>query len=144
MAELRTASPTRAGSVLAGRYELRGLIGRGGMGEVYETADLRLDRTVAVKVLRPELVADRRFVARFHREARTAARLAHPGIVAVHDFGEAGGLIYLVLEHVAGRTLTDVRRSDGPLAPARVARIGAEVADALAHAPARGVVHRDV
>jgi hypothetical protein len=144
MAEQRTASPTRAGSVLAGRYELRGLIGRGGMGEVYETADLRLDRTVAVKVLRSELAADRRFVGRFHREARTAARLAHPGIVGVYDFGEAQGVIYLVLEHVAGRTLTEVRRSNEPLAPARVARIGAEVADALAHAHARGVVHRDV
>jgi eukaryotic-like serine/threonine-protein kinase len=144
MAEPRTASPTRAGSVLAGRYELRGLIGRGGMGEVYETADLRLDRTVAVKVLRGELAADRRFVARFHREARTAARLAHPGIVGVFDFGEADGVVYLVLEHVAGRTLTEVRRADRRPAPARVARIGAEVADALAHAHARGVVHRDV
>ncbi len=144
MAEQRTASPTRAGSVLAGRYELRALLGRGGMGEVYETADLRLDRTVAVKVLRPELTADRRFVARFHREARTAARLAHPGIVAVFDFGEEGGVIYLVLEHVTGRTLTEERRDGGPMAPARVARIGADIADALAHAHARGVVHRDV
>jgi eukaryotic-like serine/threonine-protein kinase len=144
MAEQRTASPTRAGSVLAGRYELRALLGRGGMGEVYETADLRLDRTVAVKVLRPELAADRRFVTRFHREARTAARLAHPGIVAVFDVGEQEGGVYLVLEYVAGRTLTEVRRDDGPLAPALVARIGADVAEALAHAHARGVVHRDV
>jgi hypothetical protein len=144
MAERRTVSPTRAGSVLAGRYELRALLGRGGMGEVYETADLRLDRTVAVKVLRSELAADRRFVARFHREARTAARLAHPGIVGVFDFGEEDGVVYLVLEHVAGHTLTEIRRTDRPLTPARVARIGADVADALAHAHARGVVHRDV
>jgi serine/threonine-protein kinase len=132
------------GQTLAGRYELRALLGRGGMGEVYEAADHRLDRTVAVKVLREELARDRRFVARFHREARTAARLQHPSIVAVHDFGEDDGRVYLVLEHVPGRTLFDVLRVEGPLAPARAAGIGAHVAEALAHAHARGVVHRDV
>ena len=142
-----SASPaTRAlvGLVLAGRYELRALLGRGGMGEVYEAADHRLDRTVAVKVLREELARDRRFVARFHREARTAARLQHPAIVAVHDYGEDGGRVYLVLEHVPGRTLHEVLRTEGSFAPARAAEIAADVASALAHAHARGVVHRDV
>jgi eukaryotic-like serine/threonine-protein kinase len=139
-------SPVRplAGTVISDRYELRGLLGRGGMGEVYEAADLRLDRTVAVKVLRAELAADRRFVARFHREARTVARLSHPGIVAVHDVGELDGHVFIVMEHVAGRTLADVVHREGPLRPARVARIGADLAEALAHAHARGVVHRDV
>ncbi|MGZ4131537.1 MAG: protein kinase domain-containing protein [Actinomycetota bacterium] len=139
----RTASDL-AGTVLGARYALRGLLGRGGMGEVYEAADLRLDRTVAVKVLRPELAADRRFVARFEREARTAARLQHPGIVAVFDVGEDGGRVFTVLEHVPGRTLAELLRAQSRLAPAEVASIGADVADALAHAHARGVVHRDV
>ncbi len=132
------------GIVLADRYELRGFLGRGGMGEVYEAVDRRLDRTVAVKVLRPEIGADRRFVARFQREARTAARLAHPGIVAVHDYGQDGDRVFLVLEHVPGRTLTEMVRRDGSPAPGRVAEIGAAVAEALAHAHARGVVHRDI
>jgi serine/threonine-protein kinase len=114
------------------------------MGEVYEAVDHRLDRTVAVKVLRADLAEDRRFVARFHREARTAARLAHPAIVAVHDFGRDGDRMFLVLEHVPGRTLTELLRQDGRPSPAQVARIGAAVADGLAHAHARGVVHRDM
>ena len=137
-------SPTLTGTVLADRYELRGFLGRGGMGEVYEAVDRRLDRTVAVKVLRSELGADRRFVARFHREARTAARLAHPSIVAVHDFGTEGDRAFLVMEHVPGTTLTEMARRHGRPSPARVAQIGADVAQALAHAHARGVVHRDV
>ena len=143
-AEVSTAERQLAGSVLAGRYELRALLGRGGMGEVYEAADLRLDRTVAVKVLRPELAADRRFVGRFRREARTAARLAHPGIVSVFDAGEDRGLVYIVMAHVAGSTLADLVRSQGRFSPARAAAIGADVAEALAHAHTRGVVHRDV
>jgi hypothetical protein len=138
------ARPSLTGIVLAGRYELRALLGRGGMGQVYEAADRRLDRTVAVKVLRPELAADRRFVARFLREARTAARLGHPRIVAVHDVVRHEGRVFIVLEHVAGRTLSQLLADEGPLAPARVARIGAGVADALAHAHRSGVVHRDV
>ena len=139
-----SAAASLTGVTLAGRYELRALLGRGGMGEVYEAADRRLDRTVAVKVLREELARDRRFVARFHREARTAARLQHPEIVAVHDFGEHDGRVYLVLEHVPGRTLHELLRDEGAVAPARAASVGAHVADALAHAHARGIVHRDV
>ena len=142
-----TSSPSLgaslAGTVLAGRYELRALLGHGGMGEVYEAADRRLDRTVAVKVLLPDLAADRRFVARFHREARTAARLSHPRIVAVHDVGEHDGRVFIVMEFVSGTTLTNVRRGRG-VAPARVAQIGAGIAEALAHAHSRGIVHRDV
>jgi hypothetical protein len=131
-------------SLLAGRYELRALVGRGGMGEVYEAVDRQLDRTVAVKVLRPELAADRRFLSRFRREARTSARLSHPDIVAVHDIGEDDGRAFIVMEFVPGRTLGTIVHEDGPIDPAAAARIGAAVADALAHAHARGVVHRDV
>ncbi len=131
-------------AVLGDRYELRALIGRGGMGEVYEAVDRQLGRTVAVKVLRPELAADRAFAVRFRREARTAARLSHPGIVAVHDIGEDDGRVFIVMEFVAGRNLGRVIHDEAPADPSRVARIGAEAADALAHAHAHGVVHRDI
>lgn len=132
------------GGVLASRYEIRGLLGRGGMGEVYEAADRHLDRTVAVKVLRPELAADRRFLTRFRREARTAAGLGHPGIVAVHDIAESDGLVFIVMELVPGVTLGQLARREGPIDPARATRLVADAADALAHAHDRGVVHRDV
>ncbi len=138
------ADTSTLGTVLAARYELRARIGRGGMGEVFEAVDRRLDRTVAVKVLRPELASDRRFPARLRREARTVAGLAHPGIVAVHDFGEDGERVFIVMELVAGKTLADLRRDEGLLSPARAARIGMGAAQALSHAHARGVVHRDI
>ncbi len=140
---LSTPAPL-LGTVLASRYEIRALLGRGGMGEVYEAVDRQLDRTVALKVLRPELAADRRFLVRFRREARTSARLSHPGIVAVHDVGEDEGRAFIVMEYVPGRTLGQIVRDEGAVAPARAARIGAAAADALAHAHDRGVVHRDV
>jgi len=140
---LRT-DPPLVGGVLASRYEIRALLGRGGMGEVYEAADRHLDRTVAVKVLRPELAADRRFLARFRREARTAAGLGHPGIVAVHDIAESDGRVFIVMELVPGITLGQLARREGPMDPARAARLVAGAADALAHAHDRGVVHRDV
>jgi eukaryotic-like serine/threonine-protein kinase len=138
------AEASTLGTVLASRYELRARIGRGGMGEVFEAVDRRLDRTVAVKVLRPELASDRRFPARLRREARTVAGLAHPGIVAVHDFGEDGERVFIVMELVAGKTLADLRHDEGLLSPARTARIGMGAAQALSHAHARGVVHRDI
>lgn len=132
------------GLQLASRYEIRALIGRGGMGEVYEAVDRQLDRTVAIKVLRPELAEDRRFLSRFRREARTAASLSHPGIVGVHDIGEDAGRAFIVMEFVPGRTLTAIVRDEGGVDPAHAVRIGGAVADALAHAHERGVVHRDI
>ncbi|HEY7668644.1 MAG TPA: serine/threonine-protein kinase [Actinomycetota bacterium] len=140
---LRTAVGSPVGTILAHRYEIRAPLGRGGMGEVFEAVDRQLDRTVAVKILRPELAADRRLVGRFRREARTTARLSHPGIVGVYDVGEEGGRVFIVMEFVAGSTFTELVRL-APLPPASVARIGAAIADALAHAHERGVVHRDV
>jgi serine/threonine protein kinase len=114
------------------------------MGEVYEVVDRRLGRTVAVKVLRSDLADDGRFPARLRREARTVAGLAHPGIVAVHDVGEDDGLVFIVMEMVAGRTLDELITAEGRLATMRAARIGAGIAQALAHAHSRGVVHRDI
>ena len=141
------AAPLRfdlVGSVLIDRYEIRAVIGRGGMGEVFEAVDRRLKRTVAIKVLRPELAADERFLSRFRREAATAARLTHPGIVAVHDIGEDGGKTFIVMEFVAGRTLAEVASGRSNPTADRVRNIGVAAARALAHAHDRGVVHRDV
>ena len=111
--------PSLLGSLLADRYEIRAPLGRGGMGEVFEAVDRRLGRTVAIKVLRPELAADDRFLARFRREAATAAGLAHVGIVSVHDIGDDAGRTFIVMEFVAGRTLAESpdRDADVPRRP---------------------------
>jgi serine/threonine protein kinase len=133
------------GRALAGRYELVEVIGRGGMGTVYRAVDLVLGRAVAVKML-PGLLADQdpTSVARFEREARAAAALSHPAVVAVYDTGADGTTRFIVMELVAGRSLEAILRTAGPLDPARAAGIVARVADALAAAHAAGIVHRDV
>ncbi len=116
-------------------------IGAGGMGRVFRARDQRLGRDVAVKVLRPESAADPDFRARFAREARTLARLEHPGIVAIHDFGTApGGDAYLVMQFVSGGSLAE----RGPLAPADAVGVARQLCDALAYAHGRGIVHRDI
>lgn len=139
-----TATRFPPGTLLGGRYEVLSLAGWGGMAEVYEALDRRLGRRVAVKVLREPLAGDERFLSRFRREARAAAALGHPNIVAVHDVGTHGALPFIVMELVAGRTLADLLRDEGPLAPDRAAAVGAEVATALAAAHEAGIVHRDV
>jgi serine/threonine protein kinase len=132
------------GVVLAGRYELRQLIGRGGMGEVYQGFDRDLERDVAIKSLLPHLARDPDLVARFRHEGRALARLRHPGIIALYDMLRVGddGL-YLVLEYVPGRPL-DRALSAGPLGWGRVADIGVQVCAALTAAHAQGIVHRDI
>jgi predicted Ser/Thr protein kinase len=132
-------------STLAGRYELAGVIGRGGMGTVYRASDLRLDREVAVKVLPDWLVdQDPTSVARFEREARAAAALNHPAVVAIYDTGADQGSRFIVMELIEGRSLGEILRADGRLDPGRAAGIAARVADALAAAHAAGIVHRDI
>ena len=134
-----------AGSLVAGRYRISGLIARGGMGAVHAAVDERLSREVALKTLRPELVEDSTLVARFEREARTAARLAHPCIAQVLDFGTSPeGLLYLVMERVRGETLATLLKREGRLAPLRAADIVEQTLGALASAHAEGVVHRDL
>jgi serine/threonine-protein kinase len=132
---------------LAGRYQLRAVIGRGGMGTVYEATDLILGRRVAVKIL-PALVADRdpANVARFEREARAAAGVNHPAVVAVYDAGADSDATtrFIVMELVDGRSLETIIRDEGPLHERRAAAIAARVADALAAAHARDLVHRDI
>jgi hypothetical protein len=114
------------------------------MGEVYEAVDRHLDRTVAVKCLRPRFGTDPRVVARFGREARIAAALSHPGIVSVFDVGRCERGMFIVMEFVPGTTLAEVSTATSPLRASDVAAVGAQVATALAHAHARGVVHRDI
>ena len=132
------------GTVLADRYEVGELLGRGGMAEVHLATDRVLDRPVAVKVLGSWLADDGTFVERFRREALAAARLSHPNLVAVFDAGSEGDLHYIVMEHVPGETLADLLRREGKIAPGRASAIATSVGDALAVAHAAGIVHRDV
>ncbi|HEV2893187.1 MAG TPA: serine/threonine-protein kinase, partial [Actinomycetota bacterium] len=126
-----------------GRYRLVRRIATGGMGEVWQADDTVLGRQVALKVLVAELAADDRATRRFVREARATARLAHPNVARVFDFGRDGDAPFLVMELLEGETLA-ARLASGPLGPAEAARIAAAVADALEAAHRRGIVHRDV
>ena len=126
-----------------GPYEILGLIGAGGMGEVYKARDTRLDRTVAIKILPAELSADPDRRARFEREARAVAALNHPHICTLHDIGEHDGTMFLVMEHLAGRTLAD-RLLKGPLPLPQALDIAAQIADALDAAHKHGIIHRDL
>ena len=130
--------------ILEGRYQLRSLLGVGGMARVYLATDQVLERQVAVKVLSQPYAQDPSFVERFQREARAAARLSHPNIVAVFDGGSDAGLHYLVMEYLPGQSLAELLRRQGRLAPRRAAELGVEVCAALAAAHTRGLVHRDV
>ncbi len=135
---------TIEGKVLADRYAVGELLGRGGMAEVYLATDRILDRPVAFKVLGGWLANDDTFVERFRREALAAARISHPNLVAVFDAGSEDGVHYIVMEHVPGETLADVLRREGRLPPGRATGIAASVADALGVAHAARIVHRDV
>ena len=119
------------------------LVGKGGMGAVYKARQPALNRLVALKVLPASVSGDPGFADRFHREARLLARLQHPRIVTIHDFGVAGSLHYLVMEYVDGPNLRAVQRS-GRLTPAQALRIVPEICEALQYAHDRGVVHRDI
>lgn len=132
------------GTIVDGRYQVRSLLAKGGMATVYVAMDLRLERTVALKVMHPHLAHDQAFVARFQREAKAAARLTHGHVVAVFDQGEADGLVYLAMEYVPGRTLRDVMRAYGPLTPEQALVFLDPVLEALAAAHAAGFVHRDI
>ncbi len=132
------------GQILDGRYRIEDRIARGGMATVYAATDLRLDRYVAIKVMHASLAEDSAFVSRFVREAKAAARLTDPHVVAVYDQGEDRGLIYLVMEYVPGRTVRDVLREYGRLSPEQALTILDPVLQALEAAHTAGFVHRDV
>jgi eukaryotic-like serine/threonine-protein kinase len=134
--------------LLGSRYEIGEVLGYGGMAEVHLGRDVRLGREVAVKVLRADLARDPSFQTRFRREAQAAASLNHPAIVAVYDTGEDavqnGGLPYIVMEYVEGRTLRDVLKAEGRLMPRRAMEIVADICAALDFSHRNGIVHRDV
>ncbi|MGO9905690.1 MAG: protein kinase domain-containing protein, partial [Solirubrobacteraceae bacterium] len=131
--------------VLAGRYRLDEVIGRGGMSTVYRGTDLSLDRVVAVKVaMDPLLERDPVYASRFKREARAAAGISNSGIVTVFDAGADGPTRYIVMEYVEGRDLAAILRDERPLEPPRAVRIAEQVAGTLAAAHAAGIVHRDI
>ncbi len=138
------ATDALVGRELDGRYLIRARIARGGMATVYEALDSRLDRTVALKVMHPSLAEDDAFVDRFRREAKAAASLSHPHVVAVHDQGTTDGLPYLVMEFVAGRTLRDVLNQHGRLSAPQALAVLEPVLEALGAAHTAGFVHRDV
>lgn len=131
------------GTRLAGRYQILERLGAGGMGVVYRAEDTWLGRTVAIKVLRPEMAADGEFLRRFRREAKAAACLSHPNIVSLFDVGQDGDLHYLVMEYVPGHTLQQ-HLERGPLPPGEAVRVASQVAEALQHAHSHDVVHRDI
>lgn len=130
--------------VLSGRYTVQKLLGAGGMGAVFLADDLTLERAVAIKVLPPEMSRDERVVARFHREAKTAAKLDHPNIIPIHRVESESGLHYFVMKYVTGRSLESILDVGEPLPIPFAVRMLTEAAAALGHAHARGVVHRDV
>jgi eukaryotic-like serine/threonine-protein kinase len=129
---------------LAGHYALERELGRGGMAIVYLARDVTLDRPVAIKLLPPDLAANDKLRERFMREARTAARLAHPHVVPIHAVDELRGFVFYVMRYVDGETLAERVANRGPLPPRETSRVLQEVAGALAAAHAQGVVHRDV
>lgn len=120
------------------------MIGSGGMADVYSGTDTRLNRMVAIKILRHDLARDPAFVSRFKKEALAAAGLSHPGIVAVYDSGEDGGNSYIVMELITGRTLRDLLQSDEQISINRALEITAGILDALEYSHRKGIIHRDI
>src|SRR5215471_3687430 len=134
--------PLTQGKTL-GPYEIRSLVGAGGMGEVYLARDTRLQRTVAIKILPAHLSSNPDLHARFVQEAKSISSLQHPNICVVHDIGSQDGLDYMVMEYVSGKTLDKIV-SHGGLPPNLATKYAVQIADALARAHAAGIVHRDL
>ena len=132
------------GQTIDARYVIEKRIARGGMATVYRARDTRLDRPVALKIMYPHLAESADFVARFRREARAAAKLTHPGVVAVYDQGSAQGSSYLVMELIKGPNLRTYLRSQGCLTVSEALKITKEILQALAAAHRSGLIHRDV
>ena len=131
-------------TVLGNRYEIIKKIGDGGMAFVYEAKDRLLNRTVAVKVLRPEFVDDEEFLGKFKREAEAVASLSHPNIVNVYDVGEDGKVHYIVMELVEGQNLKDIIKNEGTLDEYTALDITKQIAKALGAAHKKGIIHRDI
>lgn len=144
-AESRADSTELVGTVIADRYRLDARIGTGGMGKVYRATQLNLKRTVAVKLVHAQSLAEPAIVARFEREALAVARLKHPRIITIFDFGVAPDVgMYIVMEYLAGRPLGDELAELSPMAPATAIRLTRQVCSALQAAHGAGIVHRDL
>jgi serine/threonine-protein kinase len=147
-ASIEQAIPLEAdplvGRVIADRYRIRRLIGRGGMGVVYEVEHVHIGKVMAMKLLHGELARDKNTQKRFQREAEAASRLSHPNTVQVFDFGRSEGMMYLVMEYLEGRDLGQLLREEGALEFERAARIVAQVCASVGEAHAQGIVHRDL
>src|SRR5262249_23179806 len=126
-----------------GSHEITGLLGKGGMGEVYRARDLKLKREVAIKILPEEFARDADRVSRFHREAEVLASLNHPNIAGIHDLQESDGLRYLILELVEGVTLA-IRIGHGPIPVDEALAIAKQICEALEAAHEKGIIHRDL
>ncbi len=131
-------------TVLGNRYEIIKKIGDGGMAFVYEARDKLLNRTVAIKVLRPEFVDDEEFLTKFKREAEAVASLSHPNIVNVYDVGEDGKVHYIVMELIEGQNLKDIIKNEGTLDEYTALDIAKQIAKALGAAHRKGIIHRDI
>ena len=141
----RAVSPERNEAPSFGsRYRVVKRIGRGGMAEVYLAVDTTLDRTVAIKAMLPQFVADERFRQRFKSEAKSAARLSSPYVVNIYDWGETDELCFIVMEYVRGIDLKKALSRRGPLHPRKVAEIALQACAALQEAHSRGIIHRDI
>ncbi|MBX9685857.1 MAG: serine/threonine protein kinase [Candidatus Obscuribacterales bacterium] len=140
-----SADLARIGTVLSERYELQKLLGHGGMGAVYKARHLLMDRTVAIKMLLPEMAEDDSMRERFLREAKTAGKVNHPNIVQLIDYGEGPeGEAYIVIEFLDGIGLDQLIREQGPLPEARAINIFAQICDGVSKAHRKGVLHRDL
>src|SRR5687768_4020625 len=132
------------GTLLDGKYRIDSFVSAGGMGSVYRALHVMLDKTVAVKVIKNELVTSDEVVARFQREARAASNLDHPNIVSVYDLGQTSdGTLYIAMEFIDGPSLKEVIRRNGPLTPWESIDILRQVASALSSAHQKQIVHRD-
>jgi hypothetical protein len=135
---------SRLARALGPKYEVRGLLGRGGFAEVYEVFDRELERRLAVKVLRPDVAWTPGMLERFRHETKATARLNHPNILTIHFVGEGEGLVYYAMPFVEGRSLADLLRQEGPLPLERLVALARAVLDALEHAHRQGLLHRDI
>ncbi len=139
------ATPDLVGREIGGRYRVLAKLGEGGMGAVYRGEQISLKRSVAIKVLRPELSRDPGLVRRFNAEAELAAKLSHPHTVNIYDFGQdADGSLFIAMEMLEGRSLRQAMTQDGPLPPWRALSIAQQIAGSLADAHRHGIVHRDL
>ena len=132
------------GTMLSGRYEILKRVGSGGMADVYMAKDHKLNRNVAVKVLKSEYVEDEKFLRKFETEAQAVARLSHPNIVNVYDVGIEDGINYIVMELAEGITLKEYIRKKGYLSPKETVEISKQIASAISHAHKNHIIHRDI